>query len=124
MVLNSFATNTNDYTFSTSTPLNFNCLINTGNNEANLYINDLSNYVSLPANSNIYLKDLEGINYLRINSNSNFALVCSYKDYSYFNTSSLPENFNNLPYLVYIIGGLLLFFVSLFFIDFLRRTIR
>jgi hypothetical protein len=47
---------------------------------------------------------------------------CDYTTSTYSITTTI--DLGNLPYLIYVLGGLFLFFVALFFIDFLRRTIR
>lgn len=64
--------------------------------------------------------------YLNTNKNNILTFITYSLENPYFHFDKVIERkyFDYLPSLIYVIGGLILFFVILFFIDFLRRTIR
>lgn len=64
--------------------------------------------------------------YLNTNKNNILTFITYSLENPYFHFDKVIEGkyFDYLPSLIYVIGGLILFFVILFFIDFLRRTIR
>jgi hypothetical protein len=125
-----FNITTNNYVFSSSTPYTFDCFLRSGGAVVSIYVNNTSTPSSLPANTNFNFINLSDVNYFRLNSTQNFNLICAYyptqqnQNIIVEATTTLPAEFNNLPYLIYVLGGLFLFFVALFFIDFLRRSIR
>lgn len=81
----------------------------------------------IPANSGLDIAFSDGVLlnniYISTDKTNAFYLI-AYNDISTSTGLKLPENFEYIPTLIYIIGGLVLFGVILLFIDFLRRTIR
>jgi hypothetical protein len=125
-----FNITTNNYIFSTDTPQTFDCFLRSGGANISIYVNNTSTPSTLPSNTNFNFINLSDVNYFRLSSSQNFNLICAYQATKQYSdiiveaTTTLPAEFNNLPYLIYVLGGLFLFFLALFFIDFLRRSIR
>lgn len=100
------------------------------NNIITLKINNLpTTTLRIGANSGIDISFSDGVllNTIYISTdrtNAFYLLAYSEIPTSSTSTNLLPENFEYIPTLIYIIGGLVLFGVILLFIDFLRRTIR
>jgi hypothetical protein len=132
----SFATTTTNLELRFYEPVNLDCTVHTiGGRTANIYVNSTTSQGSLGASLIYKLPILQDVTYFRINSTGNVTSICSYSTSSTStiivisptsstSTLALPENFQHIPGLVYVIGGLVLFICAIIFIDFLRRAIR
>jgi hypothetical protein len=121
-----FNTTTNNYVFSSSTPYTFDCFLMSGGAVVSIYVNNLSDPSSLPANTNFNFINLNDVNYLRLNSTQNFNLVCAYQPTQQSQiiveaTTTLPSDFINSTYLI---TGLLIFGFIIFIGSLVFRYIR